>query len=275
MNRTLARACLVLITGMLSSAFFCNGSGGSPPPNWSFEVVTNLVQSPFPPQPYGGAQIIGSKVQNITGMQGSVGSFNTFTNYDGHLRFNDTLYVPAVWNIAMYTANCNGYDPGNQAIYPHDTYTLNCPAGWVGPRSGGFALDSVPSDYWNVQQPAPAPPSPGSAGTMTANTYLYPGDRVYSPDGSVSLDYQGDGNLVLYRNGSTVLWAAGTNWGNAGFAVMAGDGNCVLYDQGGNPYWWTGTQGNSGAYLGVSNSGGFVIYRSDSTAAWWTGTGSL
>jgi hypothetical protein len=209
-------------------------------------------------------------------MQGSVGAFDLYDDASGKWRFNDSYYVPARWFVAMYTADCNGATSGQQDLYRYQSYTINCPVSWIYGQSGGYAINPVPAEYWNVEQTAPPPPTPGSPGTVTGNTYLYPGQSWYSPDGSISLDYQGDGNLVLYRNHSQpALWATGTNWNNPGFTVMATAGNLVVYDPAGNVQWASGTEGNTGAYLGISNSGGFVIYRTDGSAAWWTGTGSL
>lgn len=50
--------------------------------------------------------------------------------------------------------------------------------------------------------------------------------------------WQGDGNFVLYRNG-TPFWASNTN-GRGTSLAFQGDGNVVIY-QNGAPIWATGT----------------------------------
>jgi hypothetical protein len=53
-----------------------------------------------------------------------------------------------------------------------------------------------------------------------------------SPDGLYSLIMQGDGNLVLYAQGSGARWSSGT-YSPGAIAWMQGDGNLVVYSQAG------------------------------------------
>jgi hypothetical protein len=75
--------------------------------------------------------------------------------------------------------------------------------------------------------------------------------QIGSPSENLFLAMQGDGNLVLYQNG-TALWNTGTEGQNCGtnqcFAVFQSDGNFVVY-KGSTALWNSQTGGNSGATL--------------------------
>lgn len=62
----------------------------------------------------------------------------------------------------------------------------------------------------------------------------------------LTLAYQEDGNLVLYRwisgqGYGSAIWSSGTNGQPSGLATLQADGNFVLYDASGRPYWSTNT----------------------------------
>ena len=113
--------------------------------------------------------------------------------------------------------------------------------------------------------------APVACGTLTANQELTTGQSLASCNGDYTLDMQGDGNLVLYQNG-TALWASNTSGSAADEAIMQGDGNLVLYTSAGSPVWASGTAGNDGASLVVQNDGNVVIYSASGAALWATGT---
>jgi pimeloyl-ACP methyl ester carboxylesterase len=117
--------------------------------------------------------------------------------------------------------------------------------------------------------------SPGGGGTggapqstLTADERLYPGQAVWSPNGSHSLHYQGDGNLVLYGPSGPV-WSSDTHTTSAGFATMQGDGNFVVYDASGQPVWATDTAGLPGAELRVQDDGYIVLYDAGGHVLWY------
>jgi len=99
---------------------------------------------------------------------------------------------------------------------------------------------------------AEAPPA-----TLGPNETLYPGDSRISADGRYTLTYQGDGNLVVYRQDWSPAWWSGT-W-NAGRAVMQDDGNFVVYNGDGWAVWDAGTAGHPEAWLLLANDE-MVIY---------------
>lgn len=118
---------------------------------------------------------------------------------------------------------------------------------------------------------------------MAANTdHLLPNELLRadqflsSLNGRFTLIYQGDGNLVLYknyRNGTRKwLWDSETNGRPCDACIMQGDGNLVIYGPGGEYIWDTATDGQPGSRLVVQDDGNVAIYRPDGTPIWATNT---
>jgi pimeloyl-ACP methyl ester carboxylesterase len=128
--------------------------------------------------------------------------------------------------------------------------------------------------------PADNPPDPGDseesggggADTLASGTALHAGEGLFSANGRYHLVYQGDGNLVLYRDDGTPLWASHTDGSAPGVVVMQGDGNLVMYDGQDVPIWHTGTSGYGGAWLVVGNDGNVVVYDAHGSPLWATDT---
>ena len=120
--------------------------------------------------------------------------------------------------------------------------------------------------------PDPEPdPEPEPTNRMHGGDRLRSGEQLMSSNGDYRLRMQGDGNLVLL-DGSSPVWATGTD-GNAGAALwMQGDGNAVVVSSAGTPLWATGTDGNSGAYLTLQNDRNLVLTGSGGRVLWATGT---
>src|SRR3954454_10490007 len=101
---------------------------------------------------------------------------------------------------------------------------------------------------------------------------LAPGQQIDSANDRFTLVYQGDGNLVLYKNypdrDRRPLWASETRGRPAGTCILQGDGNLVIYGPDGEYIWDSATHGNPGAHLVVQDDGNTVIYRPDGTPAW-------
>jgi pimeloyl-ACP methyl ester carboxylesterase len=120
--------------------------------------------------------------------------------------------------------------------------------------------------------PSPAPGGEGRTDLMLPGDMLRPGEWVESNDGRFEFVYQGDGNLVLYQQG-TAIWASGTNGRAPGFVIMQHDGNFVMYDSNSVPIWSsTGSYGYPGAWLTVQDDGNVVIYSEEGVPLWNTGT---
>lgn len=112
--------------------------------------------------------------------------------------------------------------------------------------------------------PAPTPtPAPSGCGILRPNTTLSANQSVTSCDGRFTLVMQGDGNLVLYKQGAWI-WQTATNGRGGQRAVMQGDGNFVLYTASNVPLFHTHTNGAVGAYLNVQNDGNMVVYLGSS-----------
>jgi hypothetical protein len=108
----------------------------------------------------------------------------------------------------------------------------------------------------------------GSQSLLTADQQMLPGDSKLSENRAFRLDFQSDGNLVLYdeRTGAP-LWATFTSSSRPGRAVMQSDGNLVVYDSNGVPLWYSGTA-SPYAYLLLQGDGNLVIYSPDGGVVW-------
>lgn len=118
------------------------------------------------------------------------------------------------------------------------------------------------------------PTSPVAQGdNMQPGEVLNPGQSITSTNGQYTFVYQGDGNLVLYRNSNgQALWASNT-WGRTdGVCIMQGDGNFVIYDRDVNPIWTSNTWQHPGSQLVVQSDGNVVIYNPNGTPVWATNT---
>lgn len=98
---------------------------------------------------------------------------------------------------------------------------------------------------------------------------ILPGAFIRSESGRFRLSYQGDGNLVLYDDGTgTVLWTTNTAGTGPGRAILQLDGNFVVYDPDGRPVWASGTVDNTNGFLLLQNDGNLVIFRSGGEPIW-------
>jgi hypothetical protein len=115
--------------------------------------------------------------------------------------------------------------------------------------------------------------SPSGCGQLNAGQGLGQHQSVTSCDGRFKFIMQGDGNLVLYKNGQP-LWGSGTNGKGGDRVIMQEDGNLVIYKSDGNPVWASNTPGSSNrnANLSVQNDGNVVIYRNGGGPVWASGT---
>ena len=119
-------------------------------------------------------------------------------------------------------------------------------------------------DAWQVRV------EPGTDGT-----YMGLGDDCSV--GKTLLRMQDDGNLVVYDEYGSARWAA--SWtrpnviNNATEVDWQSDGNLVLYEQTTYPriaHWASDTCCGNGATLAVQADGNVVIYAANGTAKWST-----
>lgn len=114
------------------------------------------------------------------------------------------------------------------------------------------------------------PPGPTGCGMLGSNEGLAPGEHLTSCEGKYTLWMQDDGNFVLYHNGVGAIWASSTVGPGFRFAAMQGDGNLVVYSEG-TAEWYSHTAGHAGAVLAVQDDGNLVIYQGN-TPIWASGT---
>ncbi|MEI6429483.1 MAG: trypsin-like peptidase domain-containing protein [Pseudanabaena sp. ELA607] len=101
------------------------------------------------------------------------------------------------------------------------------------------------------------------------------GRTLTSANSCFSLIMQSDGNLVLYENLiSQSLWSSDSAGKGGQKVQFQRDGNLVLFNSMGNVLWKSDTHGQGASRLQVQNDGNVVIYRNDESAVWSTNTGS-
>lgn len=131
------------------------------------------------------------------------------------------------------------------------------------PREHPPLLVLPPVSEPTAPEPPPAPePIPEPVPVLPIDRlrpdgWLAPGESLWSIDRLTEMAFQGDGNLVLYHEG-TVIWASGTDTSRADGCVMQLDGNLVVY-RGTLPIWASDTAGHSGAWLFVRHGEAVIV----------------
>ncbi|MFD2081580.1 D-mannose binding lectin [Actinopolymorpha cephalotaxi] len=107
------------------------------------------------------------------------------------------------------------------------------------------------------------------------------GEQLISPNGQFALQFQTDGNLVLYQDpvASTrrAYWSTNTWWLPADQkptrAVIQTDGHFVCYDAGNRARWASGTWGPAfhSPYIVLGDDGNLVIYANGTEPVWASG----
>ena len=108
----------------------------------------------------------------------------------------------------------------------------------------------------------------------SANQYLIPEDRLCSAQKKFYLQYQNDGNLVIYDANNNPIWASNTSGKSAWRTYMQPDGNFVIYSSVWNPIWATNTSGNNNSKIVMQDDGNLVIYNAAGKPI-WASKGSL
>jgi GH25 family lysozyme M1 (1,4-beta-N-acetylmuramidase) len=209
------------------------------------------------------------------------GRFALAMQTDGNLVLYDD-------GVALWDTGTNGTD-GEVAVMQGDgnfvLYGKTSDALWASGTSGhpgstlalqtdgNLVVYDAGKALWASGTNLPASPAaPTACGAMAPGQGIVMGQSEKSCGGRYSLIMQTDGNLVLY-DGSTAIWATGTEGKQGYMAVMQGDGNFVLYDRHSVALWSSGTAGHGGADLAVQADGNLVVYAPSSGPALWdTGT---
>jgi hypothetical protein len=132
-----------------------------------------------------------------------------------------------------------------------------------------------PAGKWNAQaNPVEVPVAPTGCGNMATGTTLAVGNSIYSCDKRFMLNFQPEGNLVLYQLGSVpvALWSTPVD-ASADKLVMQKDGNLALYNKSGLATFSTNTANQPGAKAYIQDDGNFVVYSAANVPLWYTGTG--
>jgi hypothetical protein len=108
--------------------------------------------------------------------------------------------------------------------------------------------------------------------TLTPGNLLKPDIPLVSANGQYRFVLQGDGNLVILRDGSPI-WGSRTDGNSPAYLALQGDGNLVLYRSDGKAIWETRTWGKSARALVMQSDGNLVLYGTDGGALWSSGTG--
>ena len=160
---------------------------------------------------------------------------------------------------------------GSQAVWA--TGTNGNPGAYLVLQPDGelVLFNASNSPIWRAGMAIVLPP-PRASSVLPAGGQLNPGQYLQAARQPYTCVMQSDGNLVVYKLGSTPVWATGTNGKGAAIAIMQGDGNLVLYTAAHVPVWASNTNGNPGAQLVMQDDGNLVIYRPDGRPIWASNT---
>lgn len=179
----------------------------------------------------------GAAVWN-SGTNGNAGAYAVFQT-DGNFVIYSVSGKP-LWfsstNDATFGHRLSVQDDGNMVIY-----RVSVPVFATSTSAAGMPNSSSGPAVWN--------------GGMTLSS----GQSLTSGNGANVLVMQGDGNLVLLRQG-VPQWSSRTYNHPGAYATMQGDGNLVVYNSAGAPLWYSGTSGNPGATTYLQDDGNIVIY---------------
>ena len=99
------------------------------------------------------------------------------------------------------------------------------------------------------------------------------GSKYYSDSRRCYMELQTDGNLVLYRESDRkVFWDSGTHGKDIPNVQFQSDGNLVMYDKGGSVVWSSNTHNKGAKRMVMQDDGNFVMYDGDDKAVWSTHT---
>lgn len=102
---------------------------------------------------------------------------------------------------------------------------------------------------------------------LSSNQELKASQRLVSKNRQYYLEFQTDGNLVLYSRQGSSLWASKTDGKPVTRCVMQDDGNFVIYNVG-TAVWSSKTEGNPNSRLVLQDDGNLVIYNRNNKSIW-------
>jgi len=256
-----------------SNGAYSAGSGWDFVTGWGSPNVSALYSSIcVRTSPIGGGVINGGTVLQPTQIVYSPsGNHELAMQGDGNLVLYNTTNGMAVWSSGTYG------NPGAYAVLQTDgnfvVYSAGGKALWASATDGASARQFVAvQDDGNmviyrtyVPVFATGTATTGYAGSSSgpaawkSGAIISNGQSFTSGNGANVLVMQGDGNLVLRRQG-VAEWSSGTFGHPGAYAAMQGDGNLVIYSSANVPLWSSGTNGYPGATTYVQDDGNVVIY---------------
>lgn len=156
-------------------------------------------------------------------------------------------------------------------------YTLHCMSGvWGGHCDPRWNDQNEWANIWEMPNwdqiaatlkairngviiPPIEPPAPHAPDKLMPGQRLGVGQRLTSPNGKFYMEYQGDGNLVIYETGIKPIWASDTGGESLGYLEMQADGNLVLYSAT-RPIRASRTSGE-GIMIQLQDDGNLVMYQ--------------
>jgi hypothetical protein len=208
------------------------------------------------------------------------GRFEFVFQSDGNLVLYDKTTPDGTTRTAKWASNtnnkgvgwCTFQSDGNLVIYmPNgeelwNTHTGNHRSAYIIVQNDGNVViyDRDNTVLWATNTNTMAKRGP----KMAAGDKLYPGETIWSPDGTLNLCYQPDGNLVLSKLPYDVWYASGTAGQTANYCIMQSDGNFVCYRPGNTFVYETmsWTDGHPGSYMLMVNDVGAVVYGPNNVA---------
>lgn len=109
---------------------------------------------------------------------------------------------------------------------------------------------------------------PGAFSFQAGGFRLNAGESIQTQ--TRKLIMQTDGNLVLYNNFGSALWASGTSGSNF-YVKFTSNGNFIVYNANGNDKWKSKTAGD-GDTLNLQGDGNLVIRKGNGNSVWSSGT---
>jgi len=199
-------------------------------------------------------------------MQGD-GNFVVYDSANGQALWSTGTSTPGSYIVMQGDGNLVVYSPGGVAQWSSGTWdnwgvyaSMQGDSNFVLYGPSGRALWDYGSGLLGT-----------SVSTLYAGQTLSAGQELWSPNGAYEVVMQGDGNLVLYHNGSA-LWATYSSGNN--HLSMQTDGNLVVYNSSDVAQWSSGTSG-SNFYAVIQADSNFVIYSPSNGAQWDDGSGLL
>jgi hypothetical protein len=197
-------------------------------------------------------------VMNVGGVYQNISSPLNIANADwnGSLAYvvnNAFATIPAQ---ASYGPVYLKFQKGTAITYSSMSYGINgFPSGLSSGLQPFIVVNGV---YTNDENKTKLFPS-------VATPALIFGQTISSPNGTYTLTFQADGNVVLYKNGTTALWSTRTQGTGAASLFFKTDGNLAVFNSSGTAVWASNRNNNisnldNNYFYALQNDGNFVFY---------------